>query len=155
MFACGEKKNTSSKFCFFHQKFQLDRVHLQEVKRSSYEHTKKCADQLLLLGQVSIASWYYLQEWKDFFLIFTDRIRDVFLHTCLILLYWEMCYVWAELSKMNNKCCLRPLRGLSLQRLVWPLPLCHHSRSNYRLKSATCLLEVLSLPPSSLWKEQR
>lgn len=36
------------------QKFQLDRVHLQEVKRSSYEHTKKCADQLLLLGQVSI-----------------------------------------------------------------------------------------------------
>lgn len=36
------------------QKFQLDRVHLQEVKRSSYEHTKKCADQLLLLGQVGI-----------------------------------------------------------------------------------------------------
>ena len=36
------------------QRFQLDRVHLQEVKRSSYEHTKKCADQLLLLGQVSI-----------------------------------------------------------------------------------------------------
>lgn len=36
------------------QKFQLDRVHLQEVKRSSYEHTKKCADQLLLLGQVCI-----------------------------------------------------------------------------------------------------
>ena len=37
------------------QKFQLDRVHLQEVKRSSYEHTKKCADQLLLLGQVGSA----------------------------------------------------------------------------------------------------
>ncbi|KAF3842333.1 hypothetical protein F7725_024284 [Dissostichus mawsoni] len=33
----------------YFQKFQLDRVHLQEVKRSSYEHTKKCADQLLLL----------------------------------------------------------------------------------------------------------
>ncbi|CDQ80993.1 unnamed protein product [Oncorhynchus mykiss] len=38
---------------FYFQRFQLERVHLQEVKRSSYEHTKKCADQLLLLGQVS------------------------------------------------------------------------------------------------------
>ncbi|KAG7230092.1 hypothetical protein INR49_009812 [Caranx melampygus] len=37
----------------YFQKFQLDRVHLQEVKRSSYDHTKKCADQLLLLGQDS------------------------------------------------------------------------------------------------------
>lgn len=45
--------------CSPQQKFQLDRVHLQEVKRSSYEHTKKCADQLLLLGQVSTTlSWH-------------------------------------------------------------------------------------------------
>ncbi|XP_017320048.1 WD repeat-containing protein 11 isoform X1 [Ictalurus punctatus] len=39
----------------FFQRFQLERVHLQEVKRSSYEHTKKCADQLLLLGQTDRA----------------------------------------------------------------------------------------------------
>ncbi|MEQ2159133.1 hypothetical protein GOODEAATRI_019419 [Goodea atripinnis] len=44
--------------CFPQQKSQLDRVHLQEVKRSSYEHTKKCADQLLLLGQVDNPSYY-------------------------------------------------------------------------------------------------
>lgn len=37
---------------FFVQKFQLERVNLQEVKRSTYDHTRKCADQLLLLGQV-------------------------------------------------------------------------------------------------------
>lgn len=39
-------------FSFFVQKFQLERVNLQEVKRSTYDHTRKCADQLLLLGQV-------------------------------------------------------------------------------------------------------
>jgi len=39
-------------FSFFMQKFQLERVNLQEVKRSTYDHTRKCADQLLLLGQV-------------------------------------------------------------------------------------------------------
>ncbi|KAJ8250709.1 hypothetical protein COCON_G00226310 [Conger conger] len=39
----------------YFQRFQLERVHLQEVKRSSYEHTKKCADQLLLLGQTDRA----------------------------------------------------------------------------------------------------
>ncbi|TSN48459.1 WD repeat-containing protein 11 [Bagarius yarrelli] len=39
----------------FFQRFQLERVHLQEAKRSSYEHTKKCADQLLLLGQTDRA----------------------------------------------------------------------------------------------------
>ncbi|MGH0156099.1 UNVERIFIED_CONTAM: hypothetical protein FKN15_030661, partial [Acipenser sinensis] len=39
----------------YFQKFQLERVHLQEVKRSNYDHTKKCADQLLLLGQTDRA----------------------------------------------------------------------------------------------------
>ncbi|XP_063194921.1 WD repeat-containing protein 11 isoform X3 [Chroicocephalus ridibundus] len=37
---------------YYFQKFQLERVNLQEVKRSTYDHTRKCADQLLLLGQV-------------------------------------------------------------------------------------------------------
>ncbi|CAI5774957.1 repeat-containing 11 [Podarcis lilfordi] len=39
----------------YFQKFQLERVNLQEVKRSNYDHTKKCTDQLLLLGQTDRA----------------------------------------------------------------------------------------------------
>ncbi|XP_077438559.1 WD repeat-containing protein 11 isoform X1 [Vanacampus margaritifer] len=50
---------------FYFQKFQLDRVHLQEVKRSSYEHTKKCADQLLLLGQTDRAVQLLLETSAD------------------------------------------------------------------------------------------
>lgn len=60
-----KKEKPCERSGFAHQKFQLDRVHLQEAKRSSYEHTKKCADQLLLLGQVSIPQW---QGPKDFLL---------------------------------------------------------------------------------------
>lgn len=77
-----EKKNPHQSSVFVHQKFQLDRVHLQEVKRSSYEHTKKCADQLLLLGQVSITQRWYIRGWKNPF----------FLHWLYqIVSYWEMC----------------------------------------------------------------
>ncbi|NXK96767.1 WDR11 protein, partial [Formicarius rufipectus] len=39
----------------YFQKFQLERVNLQEVKRTTYDHTRKCADQLLLLGQTDRA----------------------------------------------------------------------------------------------------
>ncbi|XP_033835522.1 WD repeat-containing protein 11 [Periophthalmus magnuspinnatus] len=49
----------------YFQKFQLDRVHLQEVKRSSYDHTKKCADQLLLLGQTDRAVQLLLETSAD------------------------------------------------------------------------------------------
>uniref|UniRef100_A0A3Q2XFW3 WD repeat-containing protein 11 n=1 Tax=Hippocampus comes TaxID=109280 RepID=A0A3Q2XFW3_HIPCM len=49
----------------YFQKFQLDRVHLQEVKRTSYEHTKKCADQLLLLGQTDRAVQLLLETSAD------------------------------------------------------------------------------------------
>ncbi|KAM4592216.1 WD repeat-containing protein 11 [Odontesthes bonariensis] len=49
----------------YFEKFQLDRVHLQEVKRSSYEHTKKCADQLLLLGQTDRAVQLLLETSAD------------------------------------------------------------------------------------------
>ncbi|XP_003963749.1 WD repeat-containing protein 11 [Takifugu rubripes] len=49
----------------YFQKFQLDRVHLQEAKRSSYEHTKKCADQLLLLGQTDRAVQLLLETSAD------------------------------------------------------------------------------------------
>ncbi|XP_064788043.1 WD repeat-containing protein 11 isoform X2 [Oncorhynchus masou masou] len=49
----------------YFQRFQLERVHLQEVKRSSYEHTKKCADQLLLLGQTDRAVQLLLETSAD------------------------------------------------------------------------------------------
>lgn len=49
----------------YFQKFQLDRICLQEVKRSSYEHTRKCADQLLLLGQTDRAVQLLLETSAD------------------------------------------------------------------------------------------
>ncbi|KAM8924117.1 WD repeat-containing protein 11 [Pelodytes ibericus] len=49
----------------YFQKFQLDRVCLQEVKRTSYEHTRKCADQLLLLGQTDRAVQLLLETSAD------------------------------------------------------------------------------------------
>ncbi|XP_041124684.1 WD repeat-containing protein 11 isoform X2 [Polyodon spathula] len=60
--AAQEKPENHLDICYdtlcenaYFQKFQLERVHLQEVKRSNYDHTKKCADQLLLLGQTDRA----------------------------------------------------------------------------------------------------
>ena len=35
------------------QKMQLDRALLHDSKRQTYDQTKKCAETLLLLGQVS------------------------------------------------------------------------------------------------------
>ncbi|KAM9325042.1 WD repeat-containing protein 11 [Gastrophryne carolinensis] len=49
----------------YFQKLQLDRICLQEVKRSSYEHTRKCADQLLLLGQTDRAVQLLLETSAD------------------------------------------------------------------------------------------
>ncbi|XP_059803789.1 WD repeat-containing protein 11 isoform X2 [Hypanus sabinus] len=39
----------------YFQRSQIERVNLQEVKRTTYDHTRKCADQLLLLGQTDRA----------------------------------------------------------------------------------------------------
>ncbi|XP_048465155.1 WD repeat-containing protein 11 [Rhincodon typus] len=39
----------------YFQRSQIERVNLQEAKRTTYDHTKKCADQLLLLGQTDRA----------------------------------------------------------------------------------------------------
>lgn len=39
----------------YFQKSQIERVNLQEAKRTTYDHTRKCADQLLLLGQTDRA----------------------------------------------------------------------------------------------------
>uniref|UniRef100_A0A7N4PHD6 WD repeat-containing protein 11 n=1 Tax=Sarcophilus harrisii TaxID=9305 RepID=A0A7N4PHD6_SARHA len=49
----------------YFQKFQLERVNLQEVKRSTYDHTRKCADQLLLLGQTDRAVQLLLETSAD------------------------------------------------------------------------------------------
>uniref|UniRef100_A0A8C8DL20 WD repeat-containing protein 11 n=1 Tax=Oryzias sinensis TaxID=183150 RepID=A0A8C8DL20_9TELE len=59
----------------YFQKFQLDRVHLQEVKRSSYEHTKKCADQLLLLGQTDRAVQLLLETSADNSSYYCDSLK--------------------------------------------------------------------------------
>ncbi|XP_077206059.1 WD repeat-containing protein 11 [Paroedura picta] len=57
-----EKRSSPLDICYdtlcensYFQKFQLERVNLQEVKRSNYDHTRKCTDQLLLLGQTDRA----------------------------------------------------------------------------------------------------
>lgn len=49
----------------YFQKFQLERVNLQEVKRSTYDHTRKCTDQLLLLGQTDRAVQLLLETSAD------------------------------------------------------------------------------------------
>uniref|UniRef100_A0A8D0BDJ2 WD repeat domain 11 n=1 Tax=Salvator merianae TaxID=96440 RepID=A0A8D0BDJ2_SALMN len=59
---CQEKWINPLDICYdilcensYFQKFQLERVNLQEVKRSNYDHTRKCTDQLLLLDQTDRA----------------------------------------------------------------------------------------------------
>ncbi|XP_056326423.1 WD repeat-containing protein 11 [Danio aesculapii] len=59
----------------FFQGFQLERVRLQEVKRSSYEHTKKCADQLLLLGQTDRAVQLLLETSADNSSYYCDSLK--------------------------------------------------------------------------------
>ncbi|KAL4641298.1 WD repeat-containing protein 11 [Arapaima gigas] len=59
----------------YFQKFQLERVHLQELKRSSYEHTKKCADQLLLLGQTDRAVQLLLETSADNTNYYCDSLK--------------------------------------------------------------------------------
>uniref|UniRef100_A0A672R468 WD repeat-containing protein 11 n=1 Tax=Sinocyclocheilus grahami TaxID=75366 RepID=A0A672R468_SINGR len=56
-------------------RFQLERVRLQEVKRSSYEHTKKCADQLLLLGQTDRAVQLLLETSADNSSYYCDSLK--------------------------------------------------------------------------------
>ncbi|XP_072042557.1 WD repeat-containing protein 11-like isoform X2 [Amphiura filiformis] len=43
------------------QKYQLDRVSLHDSKRATYEHTMKCAENLILLGQFDRAVQLYLE----------------------------------------------------------------------------------------------
>lgn len=61
------------------QRSQLDRLALHDSKRSTYEHTKKCADTLVLLGQADRAVQLFLE---------TDSANDNYyvdsLRACLV-----------------------------------------------------------------------
>ncbi|XP_043912007.1 WD repeat-containing protein 11 [Protopterus annectens] len=59
----------------FFQKFQLERVNLQEAKRSTYDHTKKCADQLLLLGQTDRAVQLLLETSAENASYYCDSLK--------------------------------------------------------------------------------
>uniref|UniRef100_G1T6D8 WD repeat-containing protein 11 n=1 Tax=Oryctolagus cuniculus TaxID=9986 RepID=G1T6D8_RABIT len=70
--ATKDKLNNPLDICYdilcenaYFQKFQLERVNLQEVKRSTYDHTRKCTDQLLLLGQTDRAVQLLLETSAD------------------------------------------------------------------------------------------
>ncbi|KFV74400.1 WD repeat-containing protein 11, partial [Struthio camelus australis] len=60
---------------YYFQKFQLERVNLQEVKRSTYDHTKKCADQLLLLGQTDRAVQLLLETSSENAHYYCDSLK--------------------------------------------------------------------------------
>lgn len=47
------------------QKYQLDRVHLQDSKRATMEHTQKCADSYVQLGQSDRAVQLLLETEAD------------------------------------------------------------------------------------------
>uniref|UniRef100_A0A8C4QUC4 WD repeat domain 11 n=1 Tax=Eptatretus burgeri TaxID=7764 RepID=A0A8C4QUC4_EPTBU len=49
----------------FYQKWQLERAGLQESKRTTYTHTRQCADKLLLLGQMDRAVQLLLETGAD------------------------------------------------------------------------------------------
>ncbi|OWK55975.1 WD repeat-containing protein 11 isoform X4 [Lonchura striata] len=59
----------------YFQKFQLERVNLQEVKRSTYDHTRKCADQLLLLGQTDRAVQLLLETSSENVHYYCDSLK--------------------------------------------------------------------------------
>ncbi|XP_010210770.1 PREDICTED: WD repeat-containing protein 11, partial [Tinamus guttatus] len=60
---------------YYFQKFQLERVNLQEVKRSTYDHTKKCADQLILLGQTDRAVQLLLETSSENAHYYCDSLK--------------------------------------------------------------------------------
>ncbi len=57
------------------QKYQLDRVSLHDSKRSTYDHTKKCAENLMLLGQTDRAVQLLLETDADNENYYTDCLR--------------------------------------------------------------------------------
>ncbi|KAL7990561.1 hypothetical protein Chor_013991 [Crotalus horridus] len=59
----------------YFQKFQLERVNIQEVKRSNYDHTRKCTDQLLLLGQTDRAVQLLLETSAENAYYYCDSLK--------------------------------------------------------------------------------
>ncbi|XP_064630114.1 WD repeat-containing protein 11-like isoform X2 [Lineus longissimus] len=57
------------------QKYQLDRIALHESKRATYEHTKKCAESLMLLGQTDRAVQLLLETEADNDNYYVDCLR--------------------------------------------------------------------------------
>ncbi|XP_054839038.1 WD repeat-containing protein 11 [Eublepharis macularius] len=68
---CYDTLSENSSF----QKFQLERVNLQEVKRSNYDHTRKCTDQLLLLGQTDRAVQLLLETNAENSCYYCDSLK--------------------------------------------------------------------------------
>ncbi|XP_077868471.1 WD repeat-containing protein 11 [Saccoglossus kowalevskii] len=58
-----------------YQRYQLDRVHLHDNKRTSYEHTQKVAENFMLLGQTDRAVQLYLETDSDNDNYYVDSLR--------------------------------------------------------------------------------
>lgn len=57
------------------QKYELDRVALHDSKRATYEHTKKCAENYIMLGQTDRAVQLLLETEPDNDSYYTDSLR--------------------------------------------------------------------------------
>ena len=57
------------------QSYQLERVSIHDSKRATYEHTKKCADTLMLLGQTDRAVQLLLETESDNDTYYVDCLR--------------------------------------------------------------------------------
>ena len=64
---------TKSVHCL--QKYQLDRISLHDSKKATYEHTKKCAENLMLLGQTDRAVQLLLETDSDNDNYYVDCLR--------------------------------------------------------------------------------
>ena len=57
------------------QQYQLDRVALHDSKRVTYDHTKKCAENYIMLGQTDRAVQLLLETEPDTDSYYTDCLR--------------------------------------------------------------------------------
>ncbi|XP_077991912.1 WD repeat-containing protein 11-like isoform X2 [Glandiceps talaboti] len=58
-----------------YQRYQLERVNLHDNKRTTYEHTKKCAENFMLLNQTDRAVQLYLETDSDNECYYEDSLR--------------------------------------------------------------------------------
>ena len=62
-------------YYFFFQLYQLDRVALHDSKRVNYEHTKKCAENYVMLRETDRAVQLLLETEPDTDVYYTDCLR--------------------------------------------------------------------------------